>query len=297
MIVTDASARVHTGAEIVVNEAAPRSGGAGAPWRVPGAGRAAPAPATRGVGTIGDDDIVFVDAQVVVVRQSPAGLSTVPYEDETDTLDIRVRAWLETAAAARRRARARRPWGSSTGSTRRRAALLVFYTFLVRQAGAKQRSFRAHTVHRRCTSRSPTAACRPLRTIRSFLLADRGDGLRGSARGSVRSTRKGGEAREAITHVEAWIEALDGATLIACRLETGRTHQIRIHLSELGHPVLGERVYTCAATPARLIEAPRLMLHAAELGFTHPITELPVQWERGMPADMLGVLARLGSQR
>jgi 23S rRNA pseudouridine1911/1915/1917 synthase len=128
--------------------------------------------------------------------------------------------------------------------------------------------------------------------VRSFLLANRGDGLRGSARGNVRASRAGGDAREAITHVER-IAKLDGATLVACRLETGRTHQIRIHLSEMGHPLVGERVYV-RRYPGPLLEAPRLMLHAAELGFVHPATELPVRWEQPLPPDMQEVLARLG---
>ena len=74
-------------------------------------------------------------------------------------------------------------------------------------------------------------------TVKSFLVENRGDGLRGSARGKPPEG-----AREAITHVER-LEGLHGATFVSCRLETGRTHQIRIHLSEAGHPLLGERVY------------------------------------------------------
>ena len=79
---------------------------------------------------------------------------------------------------------------------------------------------------------------------------------------------------------------------MACRLETGRTHQIRIHLSEAGHPLLGEKVYIRGwrGTP---IEAPRLMLHAAELGFVHPATQREVRWTLPMPADMQAVLERL----
>jgi 23S rRNA pseudouridine1911/1915/1917 synthase len=117
-------------------------------------------------------------------------------------------------------------------------------------------------------------------------MEDRGDGLRGSARG-----RPPPSAREAITHVER-IEALAGATLVGCRLETGRTHQIRIHLSESGHPIVGERVYV-RGYAGPLIEAPRLMLHAAELGFVHPATQREMRWELPMPDDMRAVLERL----
>ena len=83
-----------------------------------------------------------------------------------------------------------------------------------------------------------------------------------------------------------------GATLVACRLETGRTHQIRIHLSESGHPLLGERVYV-RDFRGPLLEAPRLMLHAAQLGFVHPATEREMRWEQPMPEDMRAVVERL----
>jgi 23S rRNA pseudouridine1911/1915/1917 synthase len=126
-------------------------------------------------------------------------------------------------------------------------------------------------------------------TIRTFLVDNRGDGLRGSARGNPRTCPPG--AREAVTRVER-VESFGVATLVACRLETGRTHQIRIHLSEAGHPVVGERVYV-RGWHGGTVEAPRLMLHAAELGFLHPATERAVRWERSMPADMRAVLDRL----
>ncbi len=106
--------------------------------------------------------------------------------------------------------------------------------------------------------------------------------MRGSVRGPGRKTASDG--REAITHVTR-LEPLAGATFIACRLETGRTHQIRIHLSESGNPLVGERVYV-RGFRGPILEAPRLMLHAAELGFVHPATEQTMQWERPMPADM-----------
>jgi 23S rRNA pseudouridine1911/1915/1917 synthase len=116
-------------------------------------------------------------------------------------------------------------------------------------------------------------------------MANRGDGLRGSLRGG------GQQGQLAVTHVEA-LEPLRGATLVACVLETGRTHQIRIHLSEAGHPVVGERVYVRGREEG-LLPAPRLMLHAARLGFVHPKTEEQVVWERGAPEDFEETLGRL----
>jgi 23S rRNA pseudouridine1911/1915/1917 synthase len=231
------------------------------------------------------DDVVYADAQVVVVAKPP-GLSTVPYDEtETDTLDARVRAWLERKRLVPRGAR------PSLGVVHRidkeTSGLVVFArTWLAKQSLAGQ--FRRHTVHRRYLAVA-RGELRSARTIRSFIIDDRGDGLRGSARGNPPP-----DARETITHVEP-IEMLAGATLVACRLETGRTHQIRIHLSENGHALAGERVYVRGGrgTDAPTIEAPRLMLHAAELGFVHPSTEREVRWASPMPDDMRAVVERL----
>src|SRR5262249_31143095 len=90
-------------------------------------------------------------------------------------------------------------------------------------------------------------------------------------------------------------------TLLSCRLETGRTHQIRIHLGEAGHPICGEKVYNRGlrsgekrkARAAHPSGAPRLALHAAELGFIHPVTEKPMHFSMPLPADLQQFLARL----
>jgi 23S rRNA pseudouridine1911/1915/1917 synthase len=94
-----------------------------------------------------------------------------------------------------------------------------------------------------------------------------------------------------VTHVEVR-EALRGATLCAVRLETGKTHQIRIHLAESGHPLVGEKVYIRDYT-GPVITSPRLMLHAATLGFVHPITGERVALTSPMPPDFTAVVDRL----
>ena len=114
--------------------------------------------------------------------------------------------------------------------------------------------------------------------------------------------KRGAEAgREAITHygvVESYGPAGRAplATMIECRLETGRTHQIRVHLAALGHPVVGDRVYGAGfATkvallpePARALAAtfPRQALHAYLLGFEHPVTGEELHFESEIPQDM-----------
>src|SRR5262249_17580519 len=148
------------------------------------------------------------------------------------------------------------------------------------------RQFKAHTVIRRYLAIVPGTVTS--QRVESFLLRDRGDGRRG------RATAKDGGKR-AVTHVDV-VQHLPGYTLLSCRLETGRTHQIRIHLAELGHPVCGDKVYV-HRRDGTLFEdrsgAPRLCLHAAELGFTHPVTEEELSWTMPLPADMAGLLARL----
>ena len=78
-------------------------------------------------------------------------------------------------------------------------------------------------------------------------------------------------------------------TLVECRLETGRTHQIRVHLAAIGHPVLGDARYNGVRAA---IACPRPFLHAYHLGFEHPSGD-PVSFEVDLPADLLAVRAQL----
>ena len=100
------------------------------------------------------------------------------------------------------------------------------------------------------------------KTIDNILHRDRGDGLRGTRE---RAADKG---QRAVTHIQP-LQKLSGATMVQCTLETGRTHQIRIHLSEAKHPVLGDTLY---GSPRLKERAPRLALHAYSLLFEHPRT-------------------------
>jgi 23S rRNA pseudouridine1911/1915/1917 synthase len=100
------------------------------------------------------------------------------------------------------------------------------------------------------------------------------------------------QGKRAVTTLDV-VERLAGATLVSARLETGRTHQIRIHLAGLGHPVAGDRQHGGEASRTFTPRPPRLALHAALLGFTHPATGERVRFERGMPDDLAPWLARL----
>src|SRR5207244_1581297 len=88
-------------------------------------------------------------------------------------------------------------------------------------------------------------------------------------------------------------------SVVSCRLETGRTHQIRIHLAEAGHPVCGEKVYNRKlGEPAEEDRsgAPRLALHAAELGFIHPVSGEGLHRTMPLPADLQAFLDRLRAE-
>ena len=100
------------------------------------------------------------------------------------------------------------------------------------------------------------------------------------------------DGKRAVTHVSV-IEKLAGATLVSARLETGRTHQIRLHLAGEGTPLAGDREHGGEKSRTFVPRAPRLALHAARLGFVHPASGERVLFESAMPADLAAWIARL----
>ena len=98
--------------------------------------------------------------------------------------------------------------------------------------------------------------------------------------------------RAAITHYRV-VERLGHATLVEARLVTGRTHQIRVHFSVLGHPVVGDPVYGRRCRLPSTVTPARQMLHAYRLAFRHPATGRQLEFETALPEDFAGVLAQL----
>jgi 23S rRNA pseudouridine1911/1915/1917 synthase len=158
---------------------------------------------------------------------------------------------------------------------------------------ALARLFKGHEIDRRYLAvvhGHPTG-----QTIETHLVRDRGDGLRGSSSRGAEEP----EAQRAVTHVRP-LERVGDYAVVECRLETGRTHQIRIHLAEIGHLLCGEKTYTrptpaSPPTPDRS-GAPRQALHSASLAFIHPLTGRPMRFQSSPPADLAGWLDRLRLQ-
>jgi 23S rRNA pseudouridine1911/1915/1917 synthase len=226
------------------------------------------------------DHLKHVDRDLVVVRK-PAGISTVPFQvGERGSLVELVRALLTRLNP---RGRAESTLGVVQRLDKETSGLLVFARNLAAKRHLAQQ-LRRHSIERRYLALVMGRVSE--QTLRSRLVKDRGDGRRGS-------TKHPQLGQEAVTHVRS-VELLPRATLVECRLETGRTHQIRIQLAEAGHPLYGERVYAHPRDRSRLA-APRLMLHAAVLGFLHPATGQRLRFTEPLPPDMLAELARLRS--
>jgi len=120
---------------------------------------------------------------------------------------------------------------------------------------------------------------------------------------TLREADETGRGKHVITHYRL-IEALSadtrsGAALVECRLETGRTHQVRVHMASIGHPLVGDPMYCRSQKSLKPLLAElgfaRQALHAAVLGFIHPVTGETIRLTADIPADMRELLARLGS--
>nr|WP_294846178.1 RluA family pseudouridine synthase [uncultured Sphingomonas sp.] len=106
-----------------------------------------------------------------------------------------------------------------------------------------------------------------------------------------------GRGKRAVTHWKK-LKELKGAALVECRLETGRTHQVRVHMASIGHPLVGDPVYGRTRRVhkqlLRDLKFHRQALHAAHLGFVHPITKDRLSFDSALPSDMQELFSALG---
>ncbi|MEZ5609695.1 MAG: 23S rRNA pseudouridine(1911/1915/1917) synthase RluD [Rhodocyclaceae bacterium] len=100
-----------------------------------------------------------------------------------------------------------------------------------------------------------------------------------------------GSGREAVTHYSVE-RRFEECTLVRCKLETGRTHQIRVHMAHIGHPLVGDPVYGKRRCRSEALQAfPRQALHALQLGLIHPVSGEAMSWSASLPEDMLALVA------
>jgi 23S rRNA pseudouridine1911/1915/1917 synthase len=224
--------------------------------------------------------ILYQDHHILVVDK-PAGLLTQPTPArESDTL-------LERAGRYLARARGlNRPYVGIVHRLDRDTSGVILLVCSSKALRPFQALFRAHTIQRRYLAVVEGRLEPPHGTIDLPIVADRGDGRRGASR----TARQG---ISAMTHYRVMERFGSTATLVECRLETGRTHQIRIHLAEVGYPVVSESVYRPAARPPFPLPFTRQALHAESLGFVHPLTGQELLVEAPLPTDFADWVAAL----
>lgn len=249
-----------------------------------------------------DIRVHFVDEHLVVVEK-PSGMTTMQHADEANWSARRQRreptlADLLPSVLAKsvknlhgqQRRPTRLPRVIPVHRLDRDTSGLMVFARTTAAERSLVEQFREHSIERAylaIVSGEVTA-----QTIESYLARDRGDHKRGSVADST-------AGQHAVTHVRP-VEVVNGFTLVECRLETGRTHQIRIHLSEAGHPICGDKEYRGSLGQKPILDrtgAPRLALHAAELGFDHPLCAERLSFETRLPRDLTDFLRRLRKDR
>jgi 23S rRNA pseudouridine1911/1915/1917 synthase len=233
------------------------------------------------------DCIIYSD-NAVVVANKPPGFTTMRHAKEAAEFGPRGKAYLPKTFADWLPVLLGEPSRKVIAVHRidRDTSGLVVFAKTKPAAEHLTQQFRKHTVERRYLAlvRGTPKSTR----IESFFVEDRGDGRRGSG-----STEEPG--KKAVTFVKL-LEQWPDFALVECRLETGRTHQVRIHLGEFGTPLCGETIYDRPINGAPLPDnsgASRPMLHAVRLGFVHPVQNDFLTWDISPPSDFAKLQKKL----
>jgi 23S rRNA pseudouridine1911/1915/1917 synthase len=224
--------------------------------------------------------VLHEDRHVLVVDK-PAGLLTLPTPDrERDTLIERAGKYLTIRHGLAR------PFVGVVHRLDMDTSGALALARSPEAVRAFQELFKAHDIERQYLAVVEGRVGPATGTVNLALVADRGDLRRGVARGP-------NEGKRAVTHYRVVERFGPVATLVACWLETGRTHQIRIHMAELGHPVVGDPVYRPRNRPRTKASFHRQALHAQTLGFLHPFTKQEVRVEAQVPPDLDALIVDL----
>jgi len=221
--------------------------------------------------------LLYEDAALLVVDK-PAGLVVHPGSGNRDGTLQNALLHHHSALAALPRAGIVHRLDKDTSGLLVVAKTDVAHTNLVRQLAA------------RTVAREYIAVARG--DVARATIVDAPIGRHPVQRTSMAIVAKGKPAR---THVHI-VERFGVATLLRCTLETGRTHQIRVHVAAIGHPLVGDRAYG-PGRAAGVPDFPRQALHAARLGLDHPVTGGPVTWQVPPPEDLAALIDTLRTNR
>lgn len=214
--------------------------------------------------------IIFQDHHILVLDK-PAGIDCQPTPSRfKGTVYAALLEWL----ANPRQPRQKPPIGMVQRLDRDTSGVLIFSIHPHAHQGLT-RQFTQRTVHKTYLALVAGRMPEPTGEFRSLLAKNRATNL-------MKSVEKGGQ--EAITRYRT-LTVTDDASLVEIDLLTGRSHQIRVHFSEAGHPLLGDTRYGGAAS-WREHPVDRQMLHAAQLSLQHPVTGASLEFEAPLPADM-----------
>ena len=218
--------------------------------------------------------IVHEDRELLVVEKQPHLLSVpTPLREKEDSL-------VERLLESERERGVRNPALYALNRLDRDTSGLLLFARSRRAFEGLEPQFKTRTIERLYTAVA-TGAVEPDQGRFESRLVEDPRNLR------MHSTRRPGEGKEAITEYRV-TERLSGATVLAVRLRTGRRNQIRVHLAEAGHPLVGDRQY---GKPSRLIG--RTALHARSLRFIHPVTGKTVAFESTLPRDLRHLIKTL----
>lgn len=252
-----------------------------------------------------DENVVirFSDRDLVVVEK-PAGMTTLRHAEERKWDERRKQRQPTLEEVLQRKLGGQKPHGRKSPQVPRVRAVhrldrdtsgLMIFALSPRAEQALVHAFKKHSIHRSYLA-VVHGIVEPM-TIESWIARDRGDGLRGTHALGKEAT----QSQHAVTHVKPVRSIAGKYTLVECRLETGRTHQIRIHLAESGHMLCGEKMYVKPGPGQKAVVdhsgAPRQALHSAELEFVHPITGKTMRFSSPLPNDLREWLERIESRK